>query len=252
MLNKSITRPFQERRAIALACSHTQAFGSVTNSTQKKGGVGKIVGVILKKGGGITYFHTNPFQSYMSFSEPLVCAFCLFIPFLSLLFVFHRKNLALWHLINRYDFHKWIIFEKKRHCRKQIFDTSELFIQVNKDCCCEHIAVGVNIYLHGCVSLLAPVCVCLISNHSTSKKSHHVSNLSKLDALLQKTCIKVLRLDICTSMVLSEIAHQLWHNHPFSQRNKTTEWAVGVEVGGDREGRSWTKLEKVGVGNLGC
>ena len=195
MMNKSITRPFQERRAIALACSHTQAFGSVTNSTQKKGGVGKIMGVILKKGVGITYFHTNPFQSYMSFSEPLVCAFCLFIPFLSL-FVFHRKNLVLWHLINRYDFCKWIIFGKKRHFRKQIFDTSELFIQCNKDSCCEHIAVGVNIYLHGCVGLLAPVCVCLISNHSTSEKSHHVSNLSKLDALLQKTCIRVLRLEV--------------------------------------------------------
>ena len=27
-----------------------------------------------------------------------------------------------------------------------------------------------------------------------------------------------------------------WNNHPFSQRNKTTETAVGLEVGGDREG----------------
>ena len=27
----------------------------------------------------------------------------------------------------------------------------------------------------------------------------------------------------------------MWHNHPFSQRNKTTERAVGVGVGGKRE-----------------
>ena len=28
----------------------------------------------------------------------------------------------------------------------------------------------------------------------------------------------------------------MWGNQPFSQRNKTTERAVGLEVGGDREG----------------
>ena len=57
----------------------------------------------------------------------------------------------------------------------------------------------------------------------------------KLDALLHKTRIKVLRLDICTSMILSKIAHQMWRDHPFSQRNKATEWAVGVGVGDKRE-----------------
>ena len=35
-----------------------------------------------------------------------------------------------------------------------MFDISELFIQYNADSCCEHIAGGVNIYLHGRVSLL--------------------------------------------------------------------------------------------------
>ena len=29
----------------------------------------------------------------------------------------------------------------------------------------------------------------------------------------------------------------MWHDHPFGQRKKTTERAVGVRVGGDREGR---------------
>ena len=74
---------------------------------------------------------------------------------------------------------------------------SELFIQWDRDSCCEHIAVGVNIYLLGSVGLLAPECVvclcvclclfvCVISNQSTSKKLYHVSDLSKLDTLLHK------------------------------------------------------------------
>ena len=142
----------------------------------------------------------------------------------------------------------------------------ELFIQCNKDSCYEHTTVSVNIYLHGCVSLLTlqsvlcgiffmklnidifffsipKNCKTLIwnvgvwSNPSTSKKVHHVSELSKLDTLFHKTCIKVLRLNMCTFMIsLSKIAHQMQQDHPFSQRNKTTEWAVRVVVGGNREG----------------
>ena len=47
--------------------------------------------------------------------------------------------------------------------------------------------------------------------------------------------------------------YQIWHNHPFSQRNKTKERAVGVGDGDNREGwRGWTKFEKgEGVGNIG-
>ena len=43
---------------------------------------------------------------------------------------------------------------------------------------------------------------------------------------------------------LSKTAHQKWCDHPFSQRNKTTEWAVEDGVGGNKEGRGWTKFEK--------
>ena len=44
----------------------------------------------------------------------------------------------------------------------------------------------------------------------------------------------------------------MWHDHPFSQRSKTTERAVGVGVGGDREEEGgWTKFEKGRVGNVG-
>ena len=38
----------------------------------------------------------------------------------------------------------------------------------------------------------------------------------------------------------------MWRDHPFSQRNKATEWAVGVGVGDKREvmggGGGWTKF----------
>ena len=39
----------------------------------------------------------------------------------------------------------------------------------------------------------------------------------------------------------------MWHDHSFSQRNDTTERAVGVVVGGDMEGRwGWTEFQKGG------
>ena len=122
---------------------------------------------------------------------------------------------------------------------------------------------GVNIRLYGCVILLAlecDVCLfaygCVISNQSTSKKAH-VSDVSKLDALLHKTYSKVLsgikvpRLDIYRSIILlSKIAHQMWYDHSFSQRNKTSKIAVEVKIG-DNEKRGWTKIRKYGVGNIG-
>ena len=48
----------------------------------------------------------------------------------------------------------------------------------------------------------------------------------------------------------------MWHDCPFSWRNKTTEWAVGVGIGDNREmgggGGSGQKLkEGGGVGNIG-
>ena len=32
---------------------------------------------------------------------------------------------------------------------------------------------------------------------------------------------------MCQSIILSKIANQMWHDYSFSQRNKTTERAVG-------------------------
>ena len=63
-----------------------------------------------------------------------------------------------------------------------------------------------------------------------------MSDLSKLDTLLHKTYIKVLRHHRCTSIIsLSKMPDQMWHDHPFSERNKTTEREMGVVVGDGRE-----------------
>ena len=44
----------------------------------------------------------------------------------------------------------------------------------------------------------------------------------------------------------------MWHDHPFIEKNRTTERTVGVGFGGDREVREgWTKFEKGVVGNIG-
>ena len=60
----------------------------------------------------------------------------------------------------------------------------------------------------------------------------------------------VVWLDMC--IILSKIAHQMWCDHPFSQRNRTTERTAGMGVLGDREvGEGWTKFEKGGLGNTG-
>ena len=67
-------------------------------------------------------------------------------------------------------------------------------------------AGGVNIYLHGCVSLL--VAECAVYLYVYVCKTH-----SKV--------VLVPRFDIYRSIILSEVTHQMWHVHPFSQRNKT-------------------------------
>ena len=48
--------------------------------------------------------HSGPLPPFpiLSFSKSLVCIFCLFTQFLSVLFVFHRKNVVLLHRMNRY------------------------------------------------------------------------------------------------------------------------------------------------------
>ena len=45
---------------------------------------------------------------------------------------------------------------------------------------------------------------------------------------------------------LSDATHQMLHDHSFSQRNKATKRAVGLEVGG-----GVAKFEKKKVGHIG-
>ena len=80
-------------------------FSRNSDFSHKEGGVGSIgEGVVLKKGGGITFFRTNlPFQIlYFSACEVCLCVFCVFTPFLSVFFVFYGKNLVLLNIINKY------------------------------------------------------------------------------------------------------------------------------------------------------
>ena len=169
--------------------------------------------------------------------------------------------------------YKWIVFENKRHCRKQIFGTSEFFIQCNKDSCCEHVIIGVNIYIYIYIwvcSLLAPECavsffyvcvyvfVCIwyqikvpLKNRIMCQTSINLMPCCIEHTHLSPSCTNVLKLDMCRSiMSLSKLAHQIWWGQPFSQRNNTTERAVGVGIGGDMEGWrggvGWKNLKKRG------
>ena len=135
-------------------------------------------------------------------------------------------------------------------------------IAANKD----SITVSVNVCIYGYVSLLAPectvclwVCVCVCECDIKLKhqsKPHYFSDLNKLVKLLHKTHIKVLRLDMCRSIIsLTKITHQMWRDHPFSQRNKTTERAVRLGAGGskEREGelsKIWKRGEGTWLGNI--
>ena len=61
-----------------------------------------------------------------------------------------------------YDFYKLIIeiFEKYRHWKVNFWYHWIIYLinYCNKGSCCEYIKGGVNIYLYGCVSLLALEC----------------------------------------------------------------------------------------------
>ena len=80
------------------------------------GGVGKIGGVV-KKGVSLIFILPLPNVTFFRVFGVCVCVcfVCLFTPFLSVLFVFHSLIASNQQI---YDFHKRIIFEKKRHCGK--------------------------------------------------------------------------------------------------------------------------------------
>ena len=72
---------------------------------------------------------------------------------------------------------------------------------------------------------------------------HHLTcDLAKTGTCLQcggSTCIHII--------ILSKIAHQMWCNHPLSQKNRRTERTARMGVLGDREvGRGGKNLKKEG------
>ena len=89
--------------------------GDRLNFSNKKGRVGKIV----KQEVSLIFILTNLFQCYHSPSVWCAGLFYLFIPFLSVFFVFHEKNLILLNLINIYMIFPLVSnCRKVRHCRK--------------------------------------------------------------------------------------------------------------------------------------
>ena len=99
--------------------------------------------------------------------------------------------------------------------------------------------------------------MCMYQYQSTSKK-RNVSGLStwRLNAWNTRQGPSGNKVQKCRSILsISKITHQMWRDHPFSQRHRTTEWAIGMGVGGDRGvgggGGLEKKNEKEGVGNIG-
>ena len=57
---------------------------------------------------------------------------------------------------------------------------------------------------------------------------------------------------MCRSVLsLSKIAHQIWRDHSFCQRNRTTERTVGVGLEKTGKWMGLDKISKKGEGNIG-
>ena len=107
--------------------------------------------------------------------------------------------------------------------------------------------MGVSVYCSlSVLCLFVCVLVRVISNQSTRKKTHYVSDFSKLDAFSHKTHITV------SIISLGKIAHQMWRDHPFTQRSKTkgrtVGWGLEVTGKGRGVGQNFGGLHKIGRG----
>ena len=79
------------------------------------------------------------------------------------------------------------------------------------------------------------MCVLLYvtSNQSNSKKPQHALDFSKLDAWFHKTRIKVLRFDMCTSMIsLSKIKCGAITQSSKETRQQNEQWGWRLEAAG--------------------
>ena len=137
----------------------------------------------------------HPFQGYLSLVVCCVCVLFIYTIFISIICVSQEElSLTAYNQLI-YDFYTWVIFVKKTDCGKQIFDVSENFgvIQIAAVSTWQvvlmYVYMAVSDYWSHCVSLWA--CAWVILNKSTSKKSHYESDLSKIEAMLQKAQSKV-------------------------------------------------------------
>ena len=76
------------------------------------------------------------------------------------------------------------------------------------------------------------VCVCVCDIKSEYQQKVTCVRPHKLDTLIYKTQpvpsgTKAPRLDMCRSIILSKITHQMWLDYPLNQRNKARKGAVG-------------------------
>ena len=93
-----------------------------------------------------------------------------------------------------------------------------------------------------CVFLF--LCLCDIKSEYLQKATLCQTTENLISYLRQQgpSGAKVSRLDICRTIIsLSNIAHQMWRDLPFSQRNKATK--ITLVVGFRGEGENWTKFE---------
>ena len=121
-----------------------------------------------------------------------VSVFCLFRHFFSIA-CFTIEELSLIASNQQiYKFYRWVVFETKIHCGKQIFDISELLSVIQR--AAVRTCQVVLIYIYWVCQSIGPWVCCVslwvyvfvISNQSTSKIRHFVSDLSKLGALWDK------------------------------------------------------------------
>ena len=127
--------------------------------------------------------------------------FCSIVPFLSVFFVFHKKDLVLWNLISKCvtSTSEWVILNSKDivDICKVHFCINKLFIQCNKRSYCVPKTSGVKTYLYLCYSLLVlvcPMCVCLCVWFQillVFEIMSSVSTYSEFDTSLHKTHNKV-------------------------------------------------------------
>ena len=102
--------------------------------------------------------------------------------------------------------------------------------------------MGVSVYW----PLLSVLCVCVCVCDIKSEYQQKVTCVRphKLDTWMHKTQqvpsgTKAPRPDICRSIKLSKITHQMWLDYPLNQRNKAT-----------KESSGWWRLEATGNGDI--